>query len=192
MNFVHHRRTRLVALVATLVGLAGAGIAYAQIPDTGGVIHGCYTKSGGSLRVIDNSVTNCKSTETSLNWNQKGATGPIGPAGAPGPRGTQGPTGPGGPTGGPGPAGPIGPTGPGASDYQIVFDHVPVDAHSIGSAYVVCPSGKQVLGGGGSSAAMPLVESAPTISRSEWIVSAQNTFDTAQDLYVYAICAVVP
>jgi hypothetical protein len=41
-----------------------------------GTIHACYSKSGGALRVIDSSVTNCKSGETSLTWNQSGPTGP--------------------------------------------------------------------------------------------------------------------
>lgn len=86
-----------------------AGVAYATIPDSQGVIHGCYTKSGGSLRVIDDSVTNCKSGETSLDWNVAGPTGATGPAGSAGPAG---PTGPAGPQGATGPAGPQGATGP--------------------------------------------------------------------------------
>jgi hypothetical protein len=77
-------------LLVTLViaGLAlGAGIAYASIPDSGGVIHGCYANKDGSLRVIDTgSGGACDSKkETLLNWNQKGPTGargPTGPAGA--------------------------------------------------------------------------------------------------------------
>jgi hypothetical protein len=52
------------------------------------VIHGCYSKSGGTLRVIDRSVTNCKATvEPALDWNRQGPAGPAGPkgdAGAPG------------------------------------------------------------------------------------------------------------
>src|SRR5262245_62098219 len=71
--------------VAVLAGLAMVlvvgGIAYATIPDSGGAIHGCYAKSGGSLRVIDASVTNCKSTETALSWNQAGQQGLPGPPG---------------------------------------------------------------------------------------------------------------
>jgi hypothetical protein len=71
-----------VALMAGFTALLVAGgIAYATIPDSSGVIHGCYSKSGGSLRVIDASVTNCKSTETALGWNQSGAPGPPGPPG---------------------------------------------------------------------------------------------------------------
>jgi hypothetical protein len=115
-------------IVVVALMLAG-GVAWASIPDPGGVIHGCYGKSGGNLRVIDNSVTNCAKNETSLNWNMKGPTGPAGPQGlqgakgdpgSPGPAGPQGPQGdPGaagraGPQGDPGPEGPPGPAG--ASD----------------------------------------------------------------------------
>ena len=43
--------------------LLASGIAYATIPDANGVIHGCYQKSGGALRVLDDSVTNCAKSE---------------------------------------------------------------------------------------------------------------------------------
>ena len=38
-----------------VLALAVAGIAYAAIPDSSGVIHGCYSKTG-ALRVIDSSA----------------------------------------------------------------------------------------------------------------------------------------
>ncbi len=59
------RRAMIVAVLFALATLA-TGIAYATIPESGGTIHGCYAKSGGSLPVIDAGVTNCKSGETSL------------------------------------------------------------------------------------------------------------------------------
>jgi hypothetical protein len=101
------------------------GISYAQIPDSSGVIHACYAKSGGALRVIDNSVTNCKSTETSMNWNQTGPTGPAGPQGPTGPQGLQGPT------GAAGPQGPQGePGAPATSDWVIMHADGTVEASS--------------------------------------------------------------
>jgi hypothetical protein len=110
--------TRRFVIAAAVVAFAAVGgIAYATIPDSGAVIHGCYTKSTGTIRVIDSSVTNCKSGETSLNWNQTGPAGPLGPAGPagqPGPAGlagAPGSTGPAGPIGQPGPAGPAGAPG---------------------------------------------------------------------------------
>jgi hypothetical protein len=70
------RRVSLAALVAG-VGIAVGGIAYASIPDSGGVIHGCYNKANGVLRVID-SGKSCGAAEKPLNWNQTGPTGSAG------------------------------------------------------------------------------------------------------------------
>jgi hypothetical protein len=65
---------------------ATGGIAYASIPDSSGVIHGCYKTTGGGLRVIDTDRgATCTTGEKSLNWNQtgpQGATGPRGPSDA--------------------------------------------------------------------------------------------------------------
>ena len=74
------RVTRLTGLVAVLLTLAG-GVAYATIPGSDGMIHACYSRSGGALRVVDASVTGCKSGETSLDWNVRGAAGPQGAVG---------------------------------------------------------------------------------------------------------------
>ncbi len=71
--------------MARLTVLTG-GTAYATIP-SGNVLSACYFKSGGRVRVIDASVTGCKSGETSLAWNVQG------PAGADGPQGPAGPAG---------------------------------------------------------------------------------------------------
>src|SRR5262249_36607878 len=71
----------LVGLVVAGTVLALAGGAVASIPDASGVIHGCYNKSSGSLRIIDSSVTGCSSKETALTWNQ---VGPRGLQGVPG------------------------------------------------------------------------------------------------------------
>src|SRR3954452_1462040 len=104
---------RLAALgLATLV-VAGGGIAYAAIPDSGGVIHGCF-KDNGDLRVIDPAAAKkdaCKNNETALTWNQQGPAGTPGPAGPAGPAGPTGPAGTKGDTGAPGPAGPAGAKG---------------------------------------------------------------------------------
>ena len=96
------KKRLLLAGALLVVGCAAVGIAYAAIP-SGGTITGCYMKSGGALRVIDATVTNCKSGETKLEWNQQGPTGPTGAAGA---TGATGATGAKGATGATGPAGP--------------------------------------------------------------------------------------
>src|SRR5262245_20745825 len=115
-------------LLALAVGAAVFGVAtavQASIPDSSGVIHGCYNTSlahgspTGGLRVIDTSKPGtCTSWESPLSWNAvgvSGATGPTGPRGPTGPSGSRGPTGPSGrigPTGAKGARGPSGATGP--------------------------------------------------------------------------------
>jgi hypothetical protein len=71
-------------IIGTVAGLALAGgIAYATIPDGNGVVHGCYGNISGQLRVIDPSAGGaCKSSETSLDWNQQGVQGAQGLPGA--------------------------------------------------------------------------------------------------------------
>jgi hypothetical protein len=63
------------------------------IPDGGGVIHGCYSKASGAVRVTDNQTNApkaCTDKEQSLNWNQQG---PQGLPGATGPKGDKGDSG---------------------------------------------------------------------------------------------------
>lgn len=89
-------RAATVAVACTAVAAGAAGISLASIPDSSGIIHGCY-KSGGTahpLKVIDNSVTaKCPSGYTALSWNKAGPQGPAGPQGAAGPQGPAGPQG---------------------------------------------------------------------------------------------------
>src|SRR5215475_2015551 len=113
-------------LVGAIVGaVAAGGAALAAIPDSNGVINGCYQKNVGNLRVIDPSAgDSCRPSEVPISWSQTGPTGPQGPkgdTGATGPQGPkgdtgaigpQGPQGPKGDTGLTGPQGPAGPQGP--------------------------------------------------------------------------------
>jgi hypothetical protein len=111
------------------------------IPDSTGVIHGCFRTAGGNsqgnnqgenqsngggtagqLRIVDNPAS-CKANETAISWNQKGpkgdpgqqglkgATGPTGAQGASGQQGLTGATGATGSTGATGPSGPTGQQG---------------------------------------------------------------------------------
>jgi hypothetical protein len=91
--------TRPTVVALAIVGaLVAGGIAYAAIPDAGGVIHGCYKKSSpnqGTLRVIDTEKGQaCSNSETGINWSQTGPQGPQGIQGIPGVQGPQGPQGP--------------------------------------------------------------------------------------------------
>src|SRR5207247_3930210 len=94
------RRAAWLGLLCVAILVLVGGAAYASVPDGGGVIHGCYSKTSGSLRLIDTATTTtCSSTENSVNWNQTGPPGPAGPQGPQGPQGATGTTGPTGPRG---------------------------------------------------------------------------------------------
>lgn len=66
------RRALALMLGAGLLATA-AGVVVAAIPDSKGVIHACYTKNGGALRVSD--TGGCKSTEVAIDWNNVGPAG---------------------------------------------------------------------------------------------------------------------
>ena len=89
-----------LALAAVLAALGG--VAWASIPGPEGIIHGCYQKRGGQLRVIDTAKHGrCGRREDELNWEEVGPPGPrggTGARGATGPKGATGPTGPQGPS----------------------------------------------------------------------------------------------
>ena len=74
----------MIVLSAVAIILLGV-IAYASIPSENRLIYACYKKSGGSLRVIDKSVTTCGKDETQISWNQQGPPGPQGAQGEEGP-----------------------------------------------------------------------------------------------------------
>src|SRR5262245_44249870 len=84
------RRKLVLILPGRVAALALGSLAWAAIPDGNGVIHGCYDKGSGDLRVTDpqtNVPKACKIGEQKLDWNAqgpKGDPGPQGPAGAPG------------------------------------------------------------------------------------------------------------
>jgi Collagen triple helix repeat (20 copies) len=124
------RKASFVGL-GLLAVLAVAGVGYAAIPSTDGVIHGCYNASSnpsGQLRVIDSDAGGkCAKNEKPLNFNQ---TGPQGPQGIQGPQGVKGDTGltgaqgiqgvPGAP-GAPGAQGVPGPPGPAGSSASPLY-----------------------------------------------------------------------
>jgi len=100
------RNLRLVGYAAAVVLITSAvTIIRASIPDSQGVIHGCYNTSSGAIHIIDTAVTTCNPNETAIAWNQIGPQGLLGPQGPAGPQGPPGQQGPQGPTGPQGPAG---------------------------------------------------------------------------------------
>lgn len=110
------RRGPRVLVLAGAALATTAGVAFATIPGSDGVINGCYEKRTGILRVIDTEAgKRCLSFETAISWNQGGTAGPQGPMGDKGPTGDKGPQGEPGVAGDKGQAGDKGPIGdPGA------------------------------------------------------------------------------
>ena len=88
-------KNRAVPLIASLViafsAVAFAAGAFASIPDADGVIHACFSKSSGRVRVInaDKGAT-CLNRERALDWNRQGRRGPKGAQGIQGEQGVQG------------------------------------------------------------------------------------------------------
>ncbi len=102
-----------LALLPALVIALGSGAAQASIPDAHGVIHGCYSRFTGGIRLIDTEATPPQSCltflgETAVSWSVKG---PEGPRGATGATGVTGATGARGATGAQGATGNSGATG---------------------------------------------------------------------------------
>jgi hypothetical protein len=145
------RHTVRVGLGLAVATIGGAVMVVATIPDPSGVIHACYSRSGGNVRVIDDSVTGCKTGETALAWSVQGPQGPQGPAG---PKGATGATGA---TGDTGPTGPRGPSDGFFTNNDQSFGSVPIPTS--GSVTVIAlplPAGTFILNavvalGGGSS-----------------------------------------
>jgi hypothetical protein len=168
------RSPALVVAVAAVV-VAFAGIAVASIPDGSGVIHGCYTKTSGALRVIDTAIATqkCTSAQLPLTWSQKGPTGPTGPTGPNGTNGTNGATGP-----------------AGVSGYQVVQS--PPFSNPAGTqtgGVVNCPIGKVPTGGGvvGGGISHNVNSSNPTSNG--WQAYMNNSGTGTQTFTVFVICA---
>ena len=86
---MRRRLSRPVLFGAVAALAAAGGIAAAAIPDSSGAIHGCYQKNNGNLRVVG-SASDCRNSETAIQWNQKGQPGQPGSDGPPGPPGPAG------------------------------------------------------------------------------------------------------
>jgi len=212
MGFLRPRYPVALA-VGVAILLVGGSVALAQIPNNG-VISACYQKSGGALRVIDSSVTTCKSGETSLEWSQQGTVGPTGPAGPAGATGPAGPSGPQGATGAQGPTGAAGPTGAtgatgaqgatgpsGMTGYEVVTATAQSGSSNVAVATANCSAGKRIIGGGASvfgtinslsqdGGGPQLFESAPTNANTAWVggaVSGQS-YAGLFGITTYAIC----
>lgn len=81
------------AVVSLTGGLMLGGTAWSAVPDSGGVVHTCYSQANGTWRPIDYPSQKCKSGERLLDINQRGPAGPQGATGSAGPAGPAGPAG---------------------------------------------------------------------------------------------------
>jgi Collagen triple helix repeat (20 copies) len=188
-------RMVIIAGATALVLAAGGGAAYAasaSIPDSAGVIHGCYKPTGNGsvsqLGVIDTALPGgtCPKGQTALSWNQAGPQGPAGATGPAGPPGPQGATGAAGATGPQGPAGPAGATGPqGPAGQQGAPG--PSTAGPGGLAVTVAPyySGPiNVLGG--TQVEIPCPNSAPYVLYGQGHTDESNLFGQPWDVTTHS------
>jgi hypothetical protein len=153
---------RLIIGIAILAVLAIGGIAYASIPDSKGVIHGCYQKVNGQLRVIDTDAGGkCLASELPVNWSQSGPTGATGATGATGPTGQQGPPGP----------------SPTLSVYEADGPFVTIPAGGVRGISADCSSTGDLATGGGFNVGSALVVIASirnSNTTKSWLVIVSN------------------
>lgn len=170
-KFLLRRSVQWLVLAGAALAVVG-GVAYAAIPDSNGVIHGCYKRTGGNqngnnsgnnngsgesgaLRVVD-SASECKKNELAIFWNQRGPKGEqgiqgiqgikgeTGLQGVPGNPGAQGVPGDPGAQGVPGSPGPQGPPG-GAAEMSSPNGEYSIEITDHG-IFLHAPSGTFVVG----------------------------------------------
>lgn len=173
-----HVKSWIVGVVVGAVAATGVAVAYAAVPSSSGVIHGCYNPAAGyKLRVLDTAkMARCPSGWRALSWNESG------PRGLPGVQGA-----------------------PGVSGYTVAtatFDVSPTGPNNA-TADAVCPTGKVPIGGGytgGATGDVTTMEDGPILSRDAnqaitggaWRVTLQafgGGFGSNATFAVYAICA---
>lgn len=197
------RRSRWFLLGAVVGAVAAGGAAYAAIPDSTGVINGCYQKHVGNLRVIDSSAgERCRPSEIPISWSQTGPQGPPGPqgpkgdTGAVGPQGPAGAQGPAGPQGAQGPPGPQGPAGPGNTYTVEQFQNLVVGQTVTLTA--ICNAGDVVIGGytraqgvtglSGDQRFAQIAPIGPAPAAQGWRTTATGQTDAPDFLDVFAVC----
>jgi hypothetical protein len=169
----------VMATVAVFIALGG--VAVASIPGPGGVIKACYSKSTGTLRVIDSKKSCSKKRERTLRWNQQGVRGLQGIPGAQGIQGSQGIQGPN-----------------GATNVVIRFPSV----FTTGNSVIQCSAsgGERAVGGGGlvNVTTNHLTQSAPVASggvpvdgatSTGWLAAADTSAGVTAPAKAFVVCA---
>ncbi len=125
-----------MSTIAVFLALGGgAYAAVSSIPGPDGVIHGCYAKRNGALRLVA-ATRKCSRKELPIAFEEIGPPGPRGsrgPTGTKGAKGITGPAGAMGATGAAGPSGPKGEQGPGASSFTTTV------AQALGETTIASP-----------------------------------------------------
>jgi hypothetical protein len=172
------RRTSLVALPLAVIAALVLGLSpvVGSIP-SGGMFYGCYSKSTGTLRVIDPAkVHACPVGQRMISWNQVGPQGPKGDTGATGATGATGPQ---------GPAGVLAIT---LSTRYWKVDVAATTSPKNESHDESCPSGKVTGAGFGlGNEYLQVLQSLP-ISATTWRVVWHNTSASATWVIGYLIC----
>lgn len=161
----------LVALVTGAMLATAGSLAWAAIPDAGGVFDGCVKESSGILRLIDSEVgESCLPTESGVSWSQ---TGPQGPSGPPGLSGVE----------------------------RVLGPEATVDSGTFSNdSTAVCPTGKKVLGGGwetvsaaSNAADFLFVTDNAALTDGSWTVGLTllTTTTSHREFRAVAICALV-
>src|SRR5262245_22767 len=86
---------RLTIAIFAGVAIAAGSAAFAAIPDSGGLIHSCYDKQSGQVRIFDSETDlpkGCGKNEVELTWNQQGPQGTHGLTVTQGDKGDPGPS----------------------------------------------------------------------------------------------------
>ena len=183
----------LVAFVVILLSLVSVTYVSAHGGNTA-LIHSCVNNTSGEIKIIA-ATANCPSNYHSLDWNIQGPAGQQGPIGPVGPIGPQGLQGEQGSQGLPGQQGIQGIQGPaGISGLEIVTANSGTQDTDIIYVFAECPAGKQVLGGGfstaGNNLGVTVAENGPA-SSTQWIAHLAQNDRIARlwSVQAYAICA---
>ena len=196
------RRVAVVVSVLCLLFVGGGVLAGALIGD-GEVIHGCYKKKNGQLRVVDAGEA-CHNSELPVTWNVEGPQGLEGPQGEMGPQGPIGPPGPVGPQGEIGPEGPMGPQGPAGlvgSYFVTETGTVPAKPHGhswVSSSVTASCDAGDVATGAGWYVPNPQVVFMQTsypsqVYPEQWTIGVRNTSEQYSYYFrIYVRCLDMP
>ncbi len=190
MSKIHSVRGALAVAIAMAAIVAMP--VFASIPSPAGRFFACYDSSG-VIRLVNYPTKQCRSSETLVNWNQRGARGPSGPQGDTGESGDTGPRGAQGIQGEQGPRGADGADGAGAMSFHRETNNMSVNYNVQKTGQASCATGEFATGGGYDTDTpyMEVLENRPTSDLSGWVITVRNNgySGTATVVNMYVVCA---